>query len=71
MNDSKISLLELSRFLILYYTKAFPYQKLGQAFVNRYHQCRENMQQAAYLHKIKNDKIALEFIVENYIQDEV
>lgn len=71
MNVDKITLVEFSRFLIRYYTGGYPYQKLGQAFINNYHQCRKNIKQAAALHEIKDDKKAVEMIIRDYIHDEV
>lgn len=71
MNDDKITLVEFSRFLIRYYTGGYPYQKLGQAFINNYHQCRTNMKQAASLHEILEDRKAAEMIIRDHVRDEV
>ena len=55
----------------MYYSGAYSDEKLGQAFINHNHQCRQNMNAAATLHKERSDQKAMEIITRDYVQDEV
>lgn len=66
-----MTLREFSRFLFMYYTGAYPYERLAQAFINHNHGVRSNINLAAEVHKIENDKQAVIRILEEYITDEV
>lgn len=66
-----MTLREFSRFLFMYYTGAYQNERLAQAFINREHHIRSNINLAAEIHKIKNDKQAVIRILEEYVTDEV
>ena len=66
-----MTLREFSRFLFMYYTGAYPNERLAQAFINRQHHVRSNINLAAEVHKIENDKQAVIRILEEYVTDEV
>jgi hypothetical protein len=55
----------------MYYSGAYSGEKLGQAFINHNHQCRQNINAAATLHKERSDQKAMEIITRDYVQDEV
>lgn len=72
MSEHKpITTREFARFLFMYYSGAYSGEKLGQAFINHNHQCRQNMNAAATLHKERSDQKAMEIITRDYVQDEV
>lgn len=62
----KITPQKLTQFLVTYYTGGYPYQKLGQAFVNQ-NSGIDSVVHLAEIHKIKNDIEALKVIVEKYV----
>lgn len=72
MNDNRsITTRQFARFLFMYYSGAYSGEKLGQAFINHNHQCRQNINAAATLHKERSDQKAMEIITRDYVQDEV
>ena len=58
---------KLTQFLVVYYTGGYPYQKLGQAFVNQKTGI-DSVVNLAEIHKIRNDIDALKIIVERYVK---